>query len=96
MDVVSTDNGSNVNRKLGLKVVYEDSDIVVFKAPNEEQLLEILKNLLRERPMSVKELHTYLSGLASEDKIRKALIKLVNDGKAYVMNDGRFVIAGLE
>jgi DNA-binding transcriptional ArsR family regulator len=90
------DGKSDVNRKLGLKVVYEDSDVVVFRAPNEDQLLEILKNLLRERPMTVKELHSYLSGLASEDKIRRALIKLVNEGKAYVMNDGRFVIAGLE
>ncbi len=90
------DEKSDVNRKLGLKVVYEDSDIVVFRAPNEDQLLEILKNLLRERPMTVKELHGYLSGLASEDKIRRALIKLVNEGKAYVMNDGRFVIVGLE
>ncbi|MEM0015388.1 MAG: ArsR family transcriptional regulator [Zestosphaera sp.] len=93
---MKSDKENDMNRKLGLKIVYEDSDIVVFRAPNEDQLLEILKNLLRERPMSVKELHAYLSGLASEDKIRKALIRLVNDGKAYVMNDGRFVIAGLE
>lgn len=87
---------NDMNKKLGLKVVYEDSDIVVFKAPNEDQLIEILKNLLRERPMTVKELHGYLSGLASEDKIRRALIKLVSEGKAYVMNDGRFVMVGLE
>lgn len=93
---MKSDKENDMNRRLGLKIVYEDSDIIVFRAPNEDQLLEILKNLLRERPMTVKELHAYLSGLASEDKIRKALIRLVNDGKAYVMNDGRFVIAGLE
>jgi len=46
--------------------------------------------------MSVKELHSFLSGLASEDKIRKALTKLVNEGRVYVMEDGRFTIVGLE
>ncbi len=83
-------------KSLSLKVIYEDPDVVVLRAPTEDQLMEILKNLLKNKPMSVKELHSYLSGLASEDKIRKALIKLVNEGKAYVMNDGRYVIVGLE
>ncbi|PUA32225.1 MAG: hypothetical protein B7O98_06025 [Zestosphaera tikiterensis] len=86
----------NTEKKLSLKVVYEDPDVVVLRAPNEDQLMEILKNLLKDKPMSVKELHSYLSGLASEDKIRRALTKLVNEGKVYVMNDGKYVIVGLE
>jgi len=86
----------NMDKKLGLKVVYEDSDIVVVRAPTEDQLVSILANLLHERPMSVKELHSFLSGLASEDKIRRALTKLVNEGRVYVLEDGRFTIVGLE
>ena len=91
------DEGSlGIDKKLGLKVVYEDPDVVVVRAPTEDQLISILINLLRDKPMSVKELHTFLSGLASEDKIRRALTKLVNEGRAYVLEDGRFTIVGLE
>ena len=86
----------DTERKLGLKVIYEDAEIVVVRAPTEDQLVNILTDLLRDRPMSVKELHSFLSGLASEDKIRKALTKLVNEGRVYVMEDGRFTIVGLE
>jgi len=86
----------DIDKKLGLKVVYEDPDVVVVRAPTEDQLISILTNLLRDKPMSVKELHSFLSGLASEDKIRRALTKLVNEGRAYVLDDGRFTIVGLE
>jgi hypothetical protein len=84
------------SRRLGLQVVYEDSEVVVVRAPTEDQLVDILTDLLRDRPMSVKELHSFLSGLASEDKIRRALTRLVNEGRVYVLEDGRFTIVGLE
>ena len=93
---MAENGGMDTERKLGLKVVYEDAEIVVVRAPTEDQLVSILTDLLRDRPMSVKELHSFLSGLASEDKIRKALTKLVNEGRVYVMEDGRFTIVGLE
>lgn len=83
------------SRKLKLKVVYEDSDVLVVTAPNEDELVKILLDLLKDRPMSVKELHTILSGLASEDKIRRALIRLVNEGVVYMQPDGRFIVAGI-
>ncbi|MCS7108330.1 MAG: hypothetical protein RMH77_05700 [Sulfolobales archaeon] len=82
-------------RKLKLKVVYEDTDVLVVTAPNEDELIKILLDLLKDKPMSVKELHTILSGLASEDKIRRALIRLVNDGVVYMQTDGRFIVAGI-
>jgi len=84
------------SKRLGLQVVYEDSEVVVVRAPTEDQLVDILTDLLRDRPMSVKELHSFLSGLASEDKIRRALTRLVNEGRVYVLEDGRFTIVGLE
>jgi len=90
------EGGLGIDKKLGLKVVYEDPDVVVVRAPTEDQLISIIINLLRDKPMSVKELHTFLSGLASEDKIRRALTRLVNEGRAYVLEDGRFTIVGLE
>ncbi|OYT48796.1 MAG: hypothetical protein B6U85_01620 [Desulfurococcales archaeon ex4484_42] len=82
-------------KRLGLEVVYEDSEVVVVRAPTEDQLINIITSLLRDKPMTVKELHSILSGLASEDKIRKALIRLVNDGRVYVLEDGRFTVVGL-
>lgn len=83
------------SKKLKLKVVYEDPDVVVVTAPNEDELVRILLDLLKDKPMNVKELHAILSGLASEDKIRRALIKLVNDGIVYMQPDGRFTVAGI-
>lgn len=83
------------SRKLKLRVVYEDPDVLVVTAPNEDELVKILLDLLRDKPMNVKELHSILSGLASEDKIRRALIRLANDGTVYMRADGRFVVAGI-
>ncbi|MEM0453302.1 MAG: hypothetical protein QXO98_01395 [Sulfolobales archaeon] len=83
------------SKKLKLKVVYEDTDVLVVTAPNEDELVKILLDLLKDKPMSVKELHAILSGLASEDKIRRALIRLVNDGTVYMQPDGRFIVAGV-
>ena len=85
----------DTSKKLKLKVVYEDPDVVVVTAPNEDELIKILLDLLKDKPMNVKELHSILSGLASEDKIRRALIKLVNDGIVYMQPDGRFTVAGI-
>lgn len=83
------------SKRVKLKVVYEDPDVLVVTAPNEDELIKILIDLLRDKPMNVKELHSILSGLASEDKIRRALIKLVNDGIVYMRVDGRFTVAGV-
>ncbi len=85
----------NQSKRVKLKVVYEDPDVLVVTAPNEDELIKILLDLLRDKPMNVKELHSILSGLASEDKIRRALIKLVNDGVVYMGVDGRFTVAGV-
>jgi len=52
-------------------------------------------NLLRTKPMTIKELHAILSGIASEDKIRRALFKLADEGKVLLQPDGRFIPAGI-
>lgn len=82
-------------RKINLRVLYEDPDVVVVTAPNEEELRRILLDLLRESPMNLKELHSILSGLASEDKIRKALSTLMNQGLVRMQPDGRYKVLGL-
>jgi hypothetical protein len=75
----SASNSGNVENKL--KVVYSDKDVIVMTAPNEDELKQILLDLLNEKPMNLKELHSMLSGIASEDKIRRALADLVEKEK---------------
>ncbi len=73
-----------------LDKLYEDDDVVVVVAPNEDQLRDIILELLQERPMTVRELHSKLSGLASEDKIRYALNKLIEEGIVEGDEEGRY------
>ncbi len=87
--------GEGVVGKLGLRVVYEDPEILVVTAPNEDELRNIILNLLREKPMSVKEIHSILAGIASEDKIRKSLMRLAEEGMVMMDEDGRYRLLGL-
>jgi predicted transcriptional regulator len=77
-----------------LKIVYSDKDIIVRMAPNEEELKNILLELLDEKSMNLKELHAVLSGIASEDKIRKALARLAEKGLIVLQEDGRYARLG--
>ncbi|TRM73129.1 hypothetical protein DJ523_08100, partial [Sulfolobus sp. E5] len=76
--------------------VYSDKDVIVMTAPNEDELKQILLDLLNEKPMNLKELHSMLSGIASEDKIRRALADLVEKGKINLLEDGKYVKLGAE
>lgn len=77
-----------------LSRIYEDEDIVVYTAPNEDELKDLLLDLLRQYgPMTIRDLHAHLSGLASEDKIRQALNHLVLNNKVYVFSDGKYAVA---
>ena len=46
-------------------------------APEEDELKNVIIDLLKERPMDIKEIHSVLTNLASDEKIRKALNELV-------------------
>lgn len=87
----ATDDGFYVyNKHIVLRKLYEDDEVIVVVAPNETQLREIILRLLREKPMTIKELHQILSGLASEDKIRYALNELVEEGLVVSDDEGRY------
>jgi len=77
-------------KKVQLKILHEDDDIVLMTAPNEDQLMYIIKDLISEKPMNLREIHLILSGIASEDKIRKALTSLLDNGLAVMGEDGRY------
>ena len=64
-----------------LEVVYDDDELVVMIAPEEDELKNVIIDLLKERPMDIKEIHSVLTNLASDEKIRKALNELAEEGK---------------
>ena len=92
---MSDKESKSLSSKVRLRVVYEDPDVIVMMAPNEEELKNILLDLLRDKPMTVKELHSILSGIASEDKIRRALSSLTEQGQVMILPDGRYRIIGV-
>lgn len=81
------------NENIVLQKLYKDDELIVVVAPNEDQLRDIIIKLLREKPLTVKELHSILSGLASEDKIRHALSQLMEEGLVYSDKEGRYFLA---
>lgn len=91
--------GRNVNvfesdKDLRLKVLYEDTEIVVMMAPNESELREIVLEILRSNPKSIKEIHSKLAGIASEDKIRRCLTRLMDEGIVIMDEEGRYSVIG--
>ncbi len=66
-----------------LKVLYEDDEVIVMKAPHEEELEELVIDTIREKkkPLHWRELREIFSGIAGEDRLRKALFNLVEKGE---------------
>lgn len=79
-------------------VVYEDNDIIVVRAPSDEELEKIVKDVIlrRGRPLSWKELRRELSGVVGEDRLRKVLIRLIEQDEVVEMVDGTFGLKGME
>ena len=82
----------------GLKVVYEDEDLVVIRAPNDVELEKMVLSIIRSkgRPMTWHELRKELSGIAGEDRLRKVLVKLIEGDEVIEMIDGTFGLRGME
>jgi len=103
-NVAVTRNGRNavlngrendVVERLGLRVVYEDPEVLVTSAPNEDELRRIIIEMLRESPKSIKEMHAVLAGIASEDKIRRAVVRLYEEGYVVIDDEGKVKLIGV-
>jgi len=95
MDMSVTINKKRKEIEESLEVVYEDDEVTVVIAPEEDELKKVIIDLLREKPMDVKEIHSILTNLASDEKIRKALYELAEEGK--VIEDRKtkkFILVG--
>jgi len=83
-----------LDKNLKLKVLYEDTEIVVAMAPNESELRNIVLDMLKSEPKTIKDIHSKLAGIASEDKIRRCLMRLVSEGIVVVDEEGRYSLIG--
>ncbi len=81
-----------------LSVVYEDEDVVVMRAPDDEELEKLVIKIIKRkgRPVTWRELRSELSGLAGEDRLRKVLMSLIDRDIVVEMIDGSFGLKGME
>lgn len=81
-----------------LEKLYEDEDVVVMKAPSDQELEKLVLDIIKKkgRPVSWKELREIFSGLAGEDRLRKALANLIEQGLLTELPDGNFALPGME
>lgn len=86
----------NTSRKP--KIIYEDEEIMVMRAPSDEELEEMVVTIIanKGRPLAWKELRKELSGLVGEDRLRKALLKLIDKDVVVEMIDGTFGLKEME
>ncbi|MET1102126.1 MAG: hypothetical protein ABWW69_06615 [Pyrodictiaceae archaeon] len=75
-----------------LSVVYEDDELVVMKAPHEDELVELVYKFIRQkgRPVTWRELRKAFSGIAGEDRLRRALQRLRREGYVVELRGGRY------
>ena len=80
------------------KVIYEDEEVMVMKAPSDEELEEIVLSIIESkgRPLTWKELRKELSGFVGEDRLRKTLLKLIDKDLVVEMIDGTFGLKDME
>ncbi len=75
-----------------LNVVYEDDEVIVLKAPHEDELVDLVYNFIKQkgRPVKWSELREAFSGIAGEDRLRRALHRLRRDGLIVELRGGRY------
>jgi len=80
------------------KVVYEDNDIVIALAPRDEELPELVLEAIKEKgyPLYFDEIVKEFSGIAGEDRLRKAVNHLLALGKLVEYPDGSLGLPGME
>jgi hypothetical protein len=79
------------------KVVYEDNDIIVELAPRDEELPDMVLDTIKGkgRPMFFDELVREFSGIAGEDRLRKAVNHLLALGLLVEYPDGSLGTPGM-
>lgn len=79
-------------------IVYEDDYMVIDRAPTDEELKRIVKDIIKERgrPVTWEELRKELSGIAGEDRLRRVLTNMIWADDIVEMIDGSFGLPSME
>lgn len=80
------------------KIVYEDQDIIVELAPRDEELPDMVLDTIKSkgRPMFFDELVKAFSGIAGEDRLRKAVNHLLALKLLVEYPDGSLGLPGMK
>lgn len=84
-----------LSKRIRLRILHEDEDVILVTAPTDDELTDIVRELLKSKSMNLKEIHLILSGIASEDKIRRAINTLIDQGEVYVDDSGRYTATSI-
>ncbi len=71
-----------------LKVIYEDEDVIVEMGPHDNEIPELVMDLFKKekKPLTWQQLREYFSAVIGEDRLRRALRQLINEGKLVQLN----------
>jgi len=81
-----------------LRKVYEDGEIEIYRSLDDEELAEEIIEVIRQagRPLTWRELKRRFSTIAGEDRLKRVLRKLIEEGRIVEMPDGAFGLPGME
>lgn len=73
---------------MDLKVIYEDNDVIVEMGPHDNEIPELVMDLFKKqkRPLTWQQLREHFSAVIGEDRLRRAIRQLVNEGKLIQLN----------
>lgn len=73
-------------------MIYEDDEILVEMGPHDDEIPELLLERFRSegKPIAWQKLREYFSASIGEDRLRRALRQLVNEGKIIQLNRNTF------
>jgi hypothetical protein len=71
-----------------LKVLYEDEDVIVEMGPHDNEIPELIMDYFKQerKPLTWQKLREHFSATIGEDRLRRALRHLVNEGRLVQLN----------
>lgn len=73
---------------MDLKVIYEDNDVIVEMGPHDNEIPQLVMDLFKKekKPLTWQQLREHFSAVIGEDRLRRAIRQLVNEGKLIQLN----------
>ncbi len=73
---------------MDLKVLYEDDEVIVEMGPHDNEIPDLVMDLFKKekKPLTWQKLREHFSAVIGEDRLRRALRQLVNEGRLIQLN----------